>query len=388
MSEKPDPTELPYHHSKIPEGVPEKVKFLDKLEKEFERDMLENPAYKEFFSKFQADTIEQFCKNYAAHKRHLLEFYDFQIKKLMVPKELEYREEAETVFELILQKKLFNLQLLWRAEKVSLPEIKLGIDFYFWEKNIHHCSFLEEVSPAEVSAMKQFLSDNNYSAYTRHWLCGWQDYDEIMEKDAEGDRDCMPEWYEFYDGRMGTGPLLLLPDIRGNKEDAYRKIYFDWARQQPADTTPAEPYVPSLPYLHGSRENYTEFMNLFENDYIKRAHLGYLKEYEPFPDPDYDADAVQMAIWTLEKADIPVYMQGGMIWHEAIVRCAQQYKNTIIAGELDAVYEDYLMKREMKISGSSENLKEEYEKDHLHKLIKEQILKARSLAGEPENLDF
>lgn len=380
--------DLPYHHSKIPPNVPERTNFLNELEKEFEQDLLTNEKYKGFFARFRQDTIKPFCKKYAEHKRYLLEHYPLHIEKLEKPKELQYREQAEQTFNLILQKKLFNMQLLWRAEKISIPEIKISDDFSYWEKCIQDCFFLEEVTPEEVSALKQFLPNSNHPNEPRLWMCGSLRYDDIMHRDAEGDFDDMPEWYEFYDGRFGTGALLMLPNTREVKEDFYRDIY-DKNKPPLVRTTPYEPYIEPPPYLFSSHENYTAFINLFENEYIKRPHNGWLTCFKPLPDKYYDRDGVNMAIWALQKAEYPVYMQGGLIWHEAIIKCAQQYMNTIIVNELDSIYEEYLMKRQLKIGKHIEDVEAEYAKNHpAHVFILKQIIEGRALNNEPRDLNF
>ena len=388
-----EPEDLPYHHTKIPPNVPEKTNFLNEIEKEFHQDLLNNPKYKVFFDRFQQNTIEQFCKNYSVHKRHLIEMYSYYTNILQTSKELRYREEAEDIFELILQKKLFNLQLLWRAEKITLPEIKLSVDFNFWGGHIEHCSFLEEVSPAEISAMQQFLKDENYSVDLNNWFSAWQDYDSFIQQNENDDREYMPEWYEFYDGHLGTGVLLLLPDTRGEKEEQYRQALFasqrEKAKSEPTPP-PGVPFTPPPPYLFCSPENYCEFITLFENEYFARPHKGYMKGIDKIvhASDTFDREAVDSAIDRLAEAEIPLIIKGGQVWHEAIIRCARQYTNSIIADELDVIYNEYLLKRELKISNQASDMQEEYDKDILHKMVMEQILQARALLNEPKDLNF
>src|SRR5207249_142334 len=97
----------------------------------------------------------------------------------------------------------------------------------------------------------------------------WQDYEELTKRNAEGDMEFMPDWYEFYDGRMGTGALLTLPDIRGKKEAYYKNIYWDWKKKQPKEPPPEPSNQP--PYIGDlipTKEQYTTFMKAFENNYL------------------------------------------------------------------------------------------------------------------------
>ena len=93
---------------------------LTTIQEEFEKDLLENPAYKEFFAKYTPKSVRQFCENYAGHKNLLISNWECYIDE--PSKEVLWRKRAEEMLELILNKKLFNLQLQWRADQVKIPE--------------------------------------------------------------------------------------------------------------------------------------------------------------------------------------------------------------------------------------------------------------------------
>lgn len=382
--------QLPYHYTKLPEDFTEKQAALKSIQEEFEKDILENPAYKEYFKKFSPDSVEAFYKQYVQHKIGLVNGWEFYIDE--PSKVVAWRNSAKDMLELILHKKLFNQQLLWRAEKISIPEISVSYEFEYWDDNLELCPFLEEVTPAEISAMKQFLMSNNFADNTKWFMCSWQDYERIMEQDDDGDRDFMPEWYEYYDGCMGTGALLLLPDTRGGKEAYYENIYYDWLRKNPQPLPPQPPdAVVPLPFLMPlityDGNAYTDFMEQFENDYLCKLHQGWLVEKHQKPDEYYDEDAVSQAISDLEDADEPIYMEGGLVWYEAIIRCAQKFKNAKVADKLDDVYANYLAKRELNLNkhiGPIGNLGQ----DKNNSDMKERILKGRELNGEPPDFNY
>jgi len=75
---------------------------------------------------------------------------------------MQYQEEVNESFDLILHKKLFNLQLQWRAELVEIPQIRICGDFLFWKKRIRDCPFIDAVTSTEVEIMKRFLVDEQY----------------------------------------------------------------------------------------------------------------------------------------------------------------------------------------------------------------------------------
>jgi hypothetical protein len=389
--------DLPYHYSKLPDDFSKKMEMLKPIQEEFEKDLLENPAYKEFFANYTPKTVRQFCENYAAHKNLLVSNWECYIDE--PSKEVEWRKYAEKMLELILFKKLFNLQLQWRADQVKIPGIRVTLDFQYWNMTLNHeifqCSFIEPITPEEITVMKQFLADDNFFDSTNSWLCGWQEYDKIMEKDEEGDLPLMPIWYEFYDSMMGTGSLLLLNDERGEKEKFYESIYWEWYRKQPPPTAvpppppPAPEPLPPQPLFTYDGTKYTEFMEKFENDYLCKLHQGWLEERKK-PDETYDEDAVREAIMELADADEPLYMDSSLVWHQAILRCAQKFKNKKVAEKMDEVYATYLMQHELKLNGPvklDDDVNTSYSKQRSDEIM-ERILKGRELNGEPRDLNF
>jgi tetratricopeptide (TPR) repeat protein len=377
--------QLAYHYTKLPEDWSERETALKPVKEAFEKDLLENPAYKSFFEKYTPESVRDFCKQYAEHKKGLASGWEYYIDE--PPKVVGWRKSAEKMLELILHKKLFNKQLLWRAEKISIPVINVGYDFEWWDDNLQACPFIEEITPAEIDLMKAFLMNDDFSDSTEWFLCSWQDYARLMEQDEEDNKRFMPRWYEFYDGRMGTGAYLLLPDIRGEKEKEYTNIYTEWLRKNPPPPPPpAEPYVPvPQPIFTYDGSKYTEFMELFENDYLCHLHQGWLVEQHQKPDEHYSNSAIFDAIQQLEGAEEPVYMEGGLVWHEAIIRCAQRFKNSKVVELLDETYANYLTKRELNLNNQ---LKNPAGKESHSKLIKDSILKARELKGEPKDFNY
>src|SRR6185295_11029598 len=128
-----------------------------------------------------------------------------------------------------------------------------------------------------------------------------------------------------------TGALLSLPDLRGKKEAFYTSVYWDWKNKQPKDPPPAPSDQP--PYISDIFPNesaYTGFMNAFENNYLNLLHKHYQEEFK-YPDEYYPKDKLWDAITELEQAKGPVYVEGGMVWYDAVIKAAQLYKNTRIA---------------------------------------------------------
>ncbi|NVN94205.1 MAG: hypothetical protein HXX18_02855 [Bacteroidetes bacterium] len=382
-----------YHEKNIPASSGQKTLYFENLKNTFYEEIKAAKNKHDYFNQFDQDSVENFMIRYASHKANLAEYYTYYINESYHNKELKYREKTEKVFNLILQKKLWNIQLQWRANLINIKEIRTTWDFSFWNRHITSCPFLPLVEEAEVAILKQYLRDPSNNHDSDEWIYNWQDYREIMEKDEDGDLSAMPDWYEFYDNRMGTGTLLLLPDERGSKEDYYadlgREFYINETKEKIA--TPATPYVPPPPYLFSGIEEMFKYARKFEDDKhiveLFKIANGLNKTEESYG--NICDDEIDAAIELLKEADYAVPINGNSDWREAIKQCAQQYINNVIADEIDVVYEEYRMLAEIGLSkNDDQDVMSEFEKDSIAKIITSYILKGREICGEPQDFDF
>lgn len=370
---------LPYFYLNLPEGhmrQEDKAKMRDG----FYDDLMTNPAYKEFFSKFEAYSIREFCWEYAKHKVDLIDSARYYGDPAIDTKEYWLNKHTEDIYYIILQKKLFNLQLLWRAGKIDIPEIQISFDFMVWNDYLLSCPFIEPVTANEISVMKRFLMDDNFSDEVG-FLIGWQDYDALTQKNEEDDYDYMPPWYEFYDQQMGTGSLLLLPNLRGEKEKEYQEIYWKWKHKQPPDPIiPVEPPAPVLWHLFARDDNYVAFMEQFENDYLCKLQQARM-DNGARPEKPYDIEELRAAVWDIDESDTPVYFDSHIPWHEAMMKAARIVKNTRISEKLDSVWEFHNMEREMNLLPKVD-ITQDRSYQITRKLYWDRIQKGRELSGE------
>ena len=381
---------LPYYYKNIPANHKEQKAFLKQMKTEFEKDIENNPQYNVFFEKYEPESIKDFKQSYVEHKVRLLECSSYLIEKHDDKNDIRFRKETETVIEIIMQKKLFNKQLLWRAEKIKIPEIRIAYEFEQWERDIHNCPFLEDITPEEIAVMKSFLLEYDDVGYTSWFFNNWQDYDELMMKNEEGEREEMPEFYKYYDIHFGTEYLLDLPNIRGEKEEFYQDIWRKWNTKKTPPPKPTSTQVSSSlqtkPTLNAFFENFSKFMKKYENDYINQLHTSYITPKIP-QNENFDSESIESAILIIEEADRPLYFDSGLVWYEAIFKCANQYKNSCIANNLEIVYDYFLMKKELKLNTQDEKNKFDAQ-DQLRDMIIENIIKGRELNGEPADLNF
>ncbi|NJO68994.1 MAG: hypothetical protein HC830_06620 [Bacteroidetes bacterium] len=118
---------------------------------------------------------------YVRHKAHLARYYDTVIETSQ-KKVIRFRENAEKLIKIILQKKLFNLQLLWRAEQIQIKEISFSSEFRFWAEHISDCPFIPPVTQQELEVMKKFYGIENYDYILSYSAFEWQDYRILTKK--------------------------------------------------------------------------------------------------------------------------------------------------------------------------------------------------------------
>lgn len=366
------------------------------LQNEIENDLKTNPKYKEFFEMYNPSSIDGFISHYK-HKKASWLTYGEMYKNKKDNWDLYYRNLAMQKLWEIQQKKLFDLQCLWRAEKVNLPEIEVCIDFRYWECRIDECNFIEPITEDEVELYKQYLKSPDFEKDRMWMLSTWQDYDDFKRQYQREEEDgvlSLPEWYMFYDSRKGTGVMLTLPDIRGEKEMVYHKI---WAaefhrkiaekkQQQIADGTYIEPPKPDpRPHFSYYEEGgMKSFIQKFEDKKIMDYYIAMEKNRELREDRELE-DAIE----TLKRAEEDVPIDGYFNWREAVIKTANQYEQEKVFDEMDSAYEEYLSRINLGIAHEPATEKSRRWADgEWLEGEKKRLIEARILNGEPGDFNF
>ncbi|GET25087.1 hypothetical protein [Prolixibacter sp. NT017] len=382
---------FPYRKEMIPEDKVEYEQFFKKLTTQFINELKESEKVKSYLEKYSDHNKEGFIKRYVNWKVSLVKSYNYYIGLLSERESLElrYQNYALEALRSILKKKLFNLELQWRAGQIKIEEVKISFDFLYWHQNIMACPFIPMITPEEIVLMKSFLLSLDDWYMGDPWDLHMSDYGRVMEKDETGGYAYMPEWYEYYDSRMGTNLLLLLPDKKGPKEE----MYLELAREKQKESTPAKKAKPKppekRPMLSGFSNSYIEFARETETDpYILKLFDG-MEIHLRKIDSESGNMELDGPISTLQNADRPVYLDSQLVWYKAIHKAAFQYENLKVAEALDPVYEQYVTYKELGLS---------YESDDRHDIIgtfkmiqdkwREAILDAREMCGEPRDFNY
>jgi hypothetical protein len=380
-----------YNKTILPEEANIKTKFFEELEQIFYKELIHSEKAIEYFKNYSSFSIEGFMKSYASKKAHLVQCYEFYQQTYLEKEttDLGYQKKAEDLLMSILQKKLFNMQLLWRAGKLDIDGIQLCYDFQFWEKYIASCPFIDPITDSEVEMIKDFLMLSSEEDQFEHYNgVSWQDYDGNMIRDEHGVLQDMPEWYDFYDMRMGTDTLLLLPNHKGAREEFYMGL----TREENRKNNPPknEFKVDPKPIIIGYGRDITDFAQYFESDKYFIELFKYYSFYQEMENRNPNGEDIREALDILFNADRPIHFLPHLNWDQAIMEASRRYSNTRTIETIDFVFEQYNLMKDLGISHyeNTEKIKEEYEKDMIIGIYRDSILKGRVINGEPPDFNY
>ncbi|MEI8203301.1 MAG: hypothetical protein WCH34_09835, partial [Bacteroidota bacterium] len=366
-----------------------KAQWRELMNAQIKDEMKNNPKVLKFYDKYESSSVDSFIEDYANKKVRIIEwgpkYIEWEEKE-----QLQWLEQAFEGIKEIQQKKLFDIQCLWRANKIQLKDILILWDFKDWERDILNCPFIPAVTQDEVDLYIQYLQSFNYerNAYWR-WE-QWQDYDEIKEAyHTDNANRNFPEWYDFYNSRKGTGVYLTFPDLKGDKEKHYYEILRkDYSENHPEEIKKQKELEkqidrrPFLNYQYGDEIQW--FVDTFEDEKTQEySELG--RGIRSLDDYDFE--------WADEKAlleDIlePLPVEAWHDWKEALHRTADNYRRAKIAEAMPLAFDKYNMYINSGIPFESDN----HRSDEFNKTIREKmidnIIRARVLNGEPPDLNY
>ncbi|MCC6727608.1 MAG: hypothetical protein IT258_24090 [Saprospiraceae bacterium] len=364
--------------------IPTQEEIADQIRQQLETD----ERMKKWFSQYRNWEVDGFIKNWANYRRSVLVSpnnfgNDFKAENK------EFNQQAREALEYIQQKKLFNLQCEWRAGKLDLPFIKITYDFeIFGRGHVMECPFLPPVTMQEVELYCQFLNSPDADDLEEEYPFNWQDYNEFKDEDEDGEFSYLPPWYDFYDGKVGTGYLLRLPDVKGEREEYYRDVFHKHKNPNQAEyVRNPELDKPSL-FEYEAR---LEFAKKFEPDETLRPIISYIKFLESYDDSmSLDADFDY-----LKEIPEPISFVPHADWKESLRLTVVRYRNQKTAAALPRIWrqyhknigddhEAYVMRQIAKANPDLDKM-DDYK---LRGQLMESVLSGRELLGEPRDFDF
>ena len=382
-----------YKESELPKEAEKKEELFRSLKAKFLAEVQSNNVVQEWLQQFDDYNWKHFLSYYADYKVNLVKHSSLFIKKTEQVLELKHRNFTQKTLAMILQKKLFNLQCQWRAEQVTLPGIRITFDFWYWSKNIFNCPFIPPVTDAELQIMQRFVQTEDFdpeNLYTTTY--GWQYYDEIISKIQAEEQDEIVSWYTFYDTYMGTSAYLLLPNIRGQKEEVYYDIVHKKEQQEreAANIVPRPPIEMKEGWWYTVQRCY-EMACLFEDPYfVALMKADSEEEIEGDTLENAECDAYSYMVYLENIPNLPP-VRAGLSWRMALKYCYVDFLRSFIYQDLFAAHDEYQMYRSMNLYYRIDDKDDNQEpledfKMSVHQI--KRILEGRAMLGEPEDLNF
>lgn len=352
------------------------------LKTKWHREILENKAMQEHFKGFHPTSVATFITFYLAEKYIAYKYADSYQKRLE-KKRSKWIDQAHDHLKVIQNKKLFDLQCLWRAEQVTQEGVQLCYDFKAWSEDILNCPFLEPVTRDEIVMYQAFLHKDGLDFDTLSDLHDLQDYEGFKANYTSKDDDAsiLPDWYEFHNIRTGNAALLLLPDLRGGKEEFYAHLF---RKERDKDLPPRSlSFLEDRPFLLTSdKEEVLHFVTTFEDEETRRNYTNYKEvSKRDFDDNEYDISELLMY---MEEEEEHIPIKASYDYREALYQAYNSFKLKKLAEHMPMAREQYLFTRTMGLTTEPKNnffstLKDSY---------LQMILKGRELNGEERNLEF
>lgn len=400
-----------YNEKNWPKDYADRHIYFDELKKTFWEEIKSSKENKDYLNKYNVESVESFMLGYAERKAYLIEHYKYEIERVRSV-DLKVKKEAEGYFDYIKQKQLYNLQLKWRAEEIELEGIKACVDFEFWGKHINDCFFLPQISEYEVKLLKDYLKSEDYRPEGSFSRLAWQSHDMFNNDIIPFFNIEYPAWYKYYDAQLGTGTLLNLPNIRGDKEHYYlveRSRNSEKEQKKIEKAHKKNPPPPPAPKPLKLTDDIYGNIDLFILEFEKDQHILELErlfkkrslslnyrenvkavENETYNEHDIDDEVVEEAVRDLDAYETKIPMLGGFQWREAILITLENYKIQRIEELIDGIYDEYLMLEETGITTKrpKEIMLAELEADLDIAMRRGLVLDGRELLGEPRDFNF
>ena len=353
------------------------------LKIKWRQEIEQNKEIQAHLDKYRKSSVDAFITHYVNHKFQVYRYGDMYIK-LAEDERTKWIDLAHEQLKCIQQKQLFDLQCQWRAEQIKLNGVEKCIDFKKWEEDILNCPFLKPISESDIELYQEFLTKFELDFANQFWNIEWQDYDEIKGGyDEDSEETSIPEWYQFHYENSETSSLLLLPDIRGEKEEFYRRIWYENQNKEIEKKQKDQPInlTDNRPYLNASDRGMMSFLfSNFEDQLTQKRDQYYRMAIEEYRDTSIYEDMFRELIEANE--DVPI--EGHYDIKQAVEMAYNSYYAKKTAEHLPLAYEQYLLTRKMGFVIKGER---DYFGD-LDDIYTKSILGGRELNEEPRDFNF
>jgi hypothetical protein len=334
-----------------------------------------------FFEPYREDDVAPFIEEYA-DARATLEVYGDYARYRQESIIKDYHEGAWDALKNIQYKKLFDLECQWRAEQVTdVRGVEISRDFGRIADNILAYDGISPISESDIQLYQQFLAQKPTQIMYILNDAEYPDYTELQERFRETS-DTGIDYFEFHNSRTGKQGLLLLPDVRGQKEERYIDVVRERNLARAAAVKAGkQPPSEQEQYLFSSDEELIKF-----GEYIgDKKTTNFIRDrwnwMEEKPDPVFDW--VFYYLGDISPEEVPVDANDD--WKEGLYFAAVHHRNKKISELLPSIYEEYLMKKEMGMLTPKE---QDDTGSTISEVWRTLLLEGRELLGEPRDFDF
>jgi hypothetical protein len=373
-------------HNDDEQDVDNKDYLLDeqKIKNQWQTQLKNDPKVIAYFKNYFGNVLDSFLEHYIDQK-YLYHKYSDTYSSMYQSNQVYWINEAHEQLESILQKKLFDKNCLWRAEQLEIEGVLVSHDFDMWERDIFNCPFIDPITQDDINLYQKFLTTTNLERYDLKCDGSWQDYSAFKNKYIDNNDDeseTLPAWYEYHNNKTGNGSLLILPNVRGTKEDFYLQLYWDDVMEERKKEPDYVEYIPDQrPFFSVyDEENIKAFIDKFEDPKTKKYYQYFTARNKSiFEDPLKDT------IENILEADELIPVEAHYDIKQAIEIAYNKYQMKKLAEYLPIAYEQYIFNKNMNLSFSEK-------RDNFYVNLREgyiaKIKKGRVLNGEPNDLNF
>jgi hypothetical protein len=377
---------LEYDDFSLPEEAKQEIEqrlLREKIIYQVKEDLYCQSRYKNFFDNYDGETIHAFVEAYAKRKAYYV-MHGQDLLREEETSQLYFHSLAENFIWEIQQKKLFDLQCLWRAEKMKMKGVQVTKDFLYLEATVKSCLHIEPVTCDELQLYVDYLFSDDHC--DKEHGTHWQDYDFIKNQCLMFSNSGVTAWYLYYDKHIHSKNMHDLADIKGEKEFFYLELLSAKnSVQQLYDEVTGKNENEIMPPLQFNFKTMEFFINTFEDKSIIKYFYAAEKQ-KPDLCKNLELDE---ALELLRYSDENVSISSNGNWKEAVIEAAKFYKTKKIAEALMTVYDEYLLriKTQLPFYDETDGMRQQLVLRNVEN-YKKQILKARELNGEPADFNF
>jgi len=385
MENQDDNAELnKYTQDRIDKSI-EKLNTEKELKIKWRNEFMNNKPFMKYLEEFRVGSSKSPIDDYITIRYRWFEHGNL-FKDILEKERTKWIDFAFIGLGAILQKKLFDLQCLWRAKQITIPSINISKSFDKLERDIFNCDFLDPITEVEIAMYQDFLTQGDFIFNDYEDFCDWQNY-EVIKYDFECEcfESMASAWYSFQNKITGNSKLFLLPDSKGIREQFYLDLVKSHRyKMNPQEALKENQITDSRPFFNIYEDKI--LLHILKSFDTKEAQNLFEYYYEGFERRQDENEVYKSIFNELIKVNEVVPIESHINFKEAIKKAYHRYKCKKIADHMPIAYEQYLLNRQFGFSIPSNS--DSILWTMLILSVENTILDGRELSGESRDFNF